>query len=353
MLWMLTCAICVAGAALADAEAVEPPAAEPARAQQAAAQAGRRLGRGINLGNALEAPREGDWGLVLEESHFEHIAKAGFHTVRVPIKWSAHAAPAAPFTIEESFFKRVDWVVEQARRRGLAAVLNVHHFDEIHADPDGQEPALAALWRQIALRYRNEPETVFFELLNEPNGKLTEERWNKMIPGLLSAVRESNPGRYVIVGPGNWNGVHGLEKLLLPEHDRRVIVTFHYYLPFEFTHQGAPWVRGSDRWKGKTWKGTDAEIAALTRDFDRAAAWARRNNRPLFLGEFGAYSAADLESRARWTAAVARAAESRGFSWAYWEFASGFGAFDKQQREWRKPLLDALLIGPAPGAANR
>jgi endoglucanase len=30
-------------------------------------------------------------------------------------------------------------------------------------------------------------------------------------------------------------------------------------------------------------------------------------------------------------------------SWdAYWEFCSGFGAYDPTGKEWRKPLLDAL-----------
>jgi endoglucanase len=39
--------------------------AGPARSADAAKtvyDVNRRLGRGVNLGNALEAPREGDWG---------------------------------------------------------------------------------------------------------------------------------------------------------------------------------------------------------------------------------------------------------------------------------------------------
>ena len=64
---------------------------------------------------------------------------------------------------------------------------------------------------------------------------------------------------------------------------------------------------------------------------------------PVFLGEFGAYRRADLSSRARWTNAVARAAESHAFSWAYWEFCSGFGVFDPQQGAWIGPLRKALL----------
>jgi endoglucanase len=308
-----------------------------------AAHYNRLLGRGINFGNALEAPREGAWGLTLEEDYFERIKKAGFRSVRVPICWSAHAAAEAPYEIDADFFKRIDWVVEQALSRDLVAVLNVHHFDDLCRDPDKHEARFVALWRQIAARYRDKPDRLFFELLNEPNGKLTDERWNAMIPKALEAVRATNPERTVIVGPGHWNNLNDLDKLALPEKDRRLIVTFHYYSPFEFTHQGAEWAKDSQKWKGTTWTGSANETEALAKDFAKAAAWAKKNERPLFLGEFGAYHVADMDSRARWTRAVAREAEKNGFSWAYWEFGAGFGAYDPSAKAWREPLLKALL----------
>jgi endoglucanase len=117
----------------------------------------------------------------------------------------------------------------------------------------------------------------------------------------------------------------------------------HCYDPFEFTHQGAPWAKGSDKWKGRMWTGSDAEQSALRKQFEKAAAWAKQHDRPVFLGEFGAYQVADMESRARWTRFVARQAEKLGFSWAYWEFCSGFGVYDPQIDAWRGPLKAALL----------
>jgi endoglucanase len=76
---------------------------------------------------------------------------------------------------------------------------------------------------------------------------------------------------------------------------------------------------------------------------EKAAAWAKAHARPLFLGEFGAYQAADMDSRARWTRFVTREAERLGFSWAYWEFCAGFGAYDPQADVWREALKAALL----------
>lgn len=304
--------------------------------------ANRALGRGINLGNALEAPAEGAWGLTLEASYFEAVRQAGFQHVRLPVRWSAHAAQAVPYTIEPKFLARVDWAVEQAVSRGLRVVLNVHHYEEIFAEPAAHQERFLALWRQLAEHYAGRPDTLVFELLNEPHDRLTDEVWNELYPRALRIVRAKHPDRPVIVGPGHWNAASALPRLKLPPGDRGIIVTFHYYEPFAFTHQGAEWVKDAPP-VGKRWTGTSGERAAVRRDLEAAAAWAKQENRPLYLGEFGAYSKADPDSRVRWTRAVREEAERHGMSWAYWEFGSGFGAFDRQAGAWREPLLRALV----------
>ena len=63
----------------------------------------------------------------------------------------------------------------------------------------------------------------------------------------------------------------------------------------------------------------------------------------MLMGEFGAYSKADITSRALWTDFVAREAERHGFAWAYWEFCSGFGVYDKNAKQWNEPILKALI----------
>ena len=67
-------------------------------------------------------------------------------------------------------------------------------------------------------------------------------------------MRKSNPVREVIVGPTTWNNVNDLDRLQLPESDRHLIVTVHYYNPFQFTHQGS---------SGRT---TSAELAGHALD---------------------------------------------------------------------------------------
>ncbi len=310
----------------------------------------RRLGRGVNLGNALEAPKEGQWGVVLEERHFELIKSAGFDSVRLPIRWSAHAAENPPYAIDPNFIARVDWAVSCAAKNNLAIVVNMHHYEQLAADPAACARRFSALWSQIAEHFKNAPETVLFELLNEPCDKLDAACWNNLSQKALDAIRQSNPDRIVIIGPVQWNQIQKLSELDLPENDRRLIVTIHYYQPFHFTHQGASWVgQQSEKWLGTTWEGTAEQKMQIEADFDIALAWGKEHNRPIYLGEFGAYEKADMQSRARWAAFVRMQAQKRDFSWAWWEFCAGFGLYDRSEGQWNQPLIKALLPTPAYG----
>jgi endoglucanase len=302
-----------------------------------------RIGRGVNFGDALEAPAEGEWGVVLREEYFQLAADAGFDSIRLPVRWNTHALETSPYTIYPSFYKRVDWAVENALSRGLIVILDFHHFTDYMDCASCERSRLLMIWEQIADHYRDFPPELIFELLNEPTNAVPATEWNAALVSALGAVRASNPERTVVVGPVNWNALGLLNTLELPGDDRNLIATFHYYNPFEFTHQGAGWADGSDAWLGTTWSGNTAEQQAVRGEFQTAAEWGRKNDRPIFLGEFGAYERAEMPSRALWTAFVAREAEALSFSWAYWEFCSGFGVYDPAANQWRAPLLRALL----------
>jgi endoglucanase len=307
--------------------------------------ANKALGRGVNFGNALEAPRGQNWGVTIQDEYFAVIKQAGFDHVRLPVKWSSYAATSAPYTIETEFFARIDHLLDVAEKHQLRVVLNIHHFDELDKEPEKHVDHFIALWKQIASRYAKRPDTLYFELHNEPHDKLDDKKWNTILVKGLAAVRESNPTRPVIIGPAFWNGIWALPKLTLPE-DKNLIVTVHNYNPFEFTHQGATWTDPKVRnIKDRKWEGTDKELAALRKELDQAAAYGKKHHKPIYLGEFGAFGSAPLESRVKWTTAMAREAEARGMSWAYWEFGAGFGIYDVKKNQWRKPLLKALVPG--------
>ena len=301
----------------------------------------RALGPGVNLGNALDAPNEGAWGITLRDEDFTSIAQAGFKHVRIPVRWSAHALAEAPYTIDAKFAARVKWAIDSALAAGLRAIVNVHHYEEMAKEPDQHVQRLVGLWKQIAEAYKAYPDTLYFELLNEANGALTGEKNNPLIKDLLAQVRPSNPDRAVIVGSVEWNSYRGLPVLELPD-DPNLIVTIHYYDPFNFTHQGAPWVNKQND-LGVEWPGRVGTRDHVADDFNTAVEWANEHQRPLYLGEFGAFNKAEMSARVRWTASVVQEARKRGISYAYWEHRSGFGLYDLGTETWRKPLLDAVL----------
>lgn len=317
---------------------------------RAACETARALGRGINLGNMLEAPREGDWG-VRAEPALVALAARHFRTVRVPVRWSNHAAPGADATIDEAFARRVDTVVDALLARGAWVIVNLHHYSqatggalhprEFAVDPAVVDERLVNLWRQVARRYQGRPPRLLFELFNEPNGRLEGEAWNRLAARALAAVRETNPRRVVLVGPGEWNHPRALPALRLPR-DANLIASIHSYDPFDFTHQGVPW-RPQVLPTGQACC-SEAQRAQVARALDDAVRWSRAQGVPLHLGEFGAYRAGDLASRAAYARLVRDEAERRGIGWAWWELASDFsGVWDPAAGRWVEPLRRALL----------
>lgn len=299
--------------------------------------------RGVNMGNMLEAPNEGEWGLYVKEEYFEAVKEAGFDFIRLPVRWNTHAEAEWPYTIDPAFFARIDEVVNWALQRDLTIIVDFHHYEEIMLDPWSHKDRFLGISKQVAEHYKDYPSNVLFELLNEPNSQLDASLWNEYSSEALTIVRESNPTRDVVIGPVNWNAYDWVSTLDVPD-DAHLIVTFHYYLPFQFTHQGAEWIGDeSNAWLGTTWDGTDEQKAEITRHFDSVGEWAKRNNVRILVGEFGAYSRAPQDFRVRWTEFVAREAERHGFAWSYWEFAAGFGVYDPNANVWRDDLLKALI----------
>jgi endoglucanase len=328
--------------------AAQAPPQSPARVEASAQPAksgpawrtAQRLRRGVNIigyDPLWSDPAKARF----KARHFRIIRQGGFDFVRVVLQAFKHMD--ADNRLDPKWLATLDWVVKEATAAGLGVILDQHDFNPCSEAPDACEPKLFAFWTQIGERYRGAPDTVLFELLNEPHAPLDAPRWNAMLAKLIPVVRATNPNRTLVIGPTRWNNLEELPTLDLPKEDRNILVTFHSYAPFRFTHQGAPWTPEMVGVKNVPF--TAADEARIKADYDTVGAWSKLHDRPVLMGEFGAYdkSGTPMEARARYTAAVRREAEAHGFPWAYWQFDSDFILYDIDRDRWVEPIRKALV----------
>lgn len=331
--------------------------------------------RGVNLGNYLEAPRGADWGQRYTAKDFERIRDEGFDHVRIPARWSDHTGPAPDFELDAGFASKVDHLVDRALDHDLAVIVNLHHFDEFTGDPDGRTPKFHRIWEQIAARYADRPETVAFELLNEPRDEATTGVMNRVYSDVIPHIRKTNPTRPLFVGPGNYNNIAELKNLRLPAEDDRLIVTVHSYEPFLFTHQGASWtgdmtatigikfpgppdqpLSPAPASKSESWVPGWIErynAVAIAQNpsgpiafeglLRQAAEWSKEHGRPVHVGEFGAYERADRKSRVNYYRAMRGAIEELGMGWAVWDWKAGFKYWDSEHDRPVEGMREALF----------
>lgn len=294
----------------------------------------------INMGGGLEAPKEGEWGYTFESQDFYTIKQRGFDSVRIPIKWSAHVSNDESAIIDSQFLNRVDQIINWGLSARLNLIINVHHYDELYENPDVHEKRLINIWRQLAEHYKNAPPNLIFEIINEPKDNFSGARVNRTQEIALANIRASNPTRTVILAGDKWGGIDGMDNLRLP-NDPYVVGTVHYYGPFEFTHQGAEWMGSDAPPLGRKWRQT-GDIEQLNKDITRIYKWREKLGAPVLMGEFGTDIAVPMAARAEWAADVSAGFRAAQIPTCYYSFAAGFGAYDKENRRWHMPIIEAL-----------
>jgi endoglucanase len=299
-----------------------------------------RLGRGVNIIGYDPLWKDSSKGR-MKDKHYRLIREAGFQNVRIVISPFKFSMNDSTYTINPDFFRTLDWAIRESLKNKLMVIVDFHEHSAMGKDPQGNKRKFLAMWKQIASHCSDYPNEVLFEICNEPN--MPAATWNALYKEAYTLIRESNPGRTLIVGTIYGNQMKYLDDLFLPEEDRNIIVAVHYYSPIQFTHQGAPWSVKNKDMSGIEWMGNEEEKKAVLADFDAAQKWSETHKRPLTLGEFGAYEKAGFDSRIRWTRYIARQAEARKWSWSYWQFDSDFIVYDLDKDEWVTEIRKALI----------
>ena len=381
---------------------------------------GLRLRRGMNLWpwfsltREFPAPRtDYDWPpfqgdrAIPVHGDLAALRSAGIDFVRLPVD----PGPLLAFSgaQRERLFADIVGAIELCNDEALTVVVNLHpngathHYNPGNLVGDVTAPLFTrylGLVRDLAARLaRLDPARVAFEPLNEPPQSCGAADWTVMQSELLRTARIA-ASSLTLVATGACGGmIAGLETLDPARvGDPNVIYTFHFYEPYVFSHQGAPWMSGESIYrylnavpwpasagtKQKTLAAVTARMAAdgatpaaekrevaktidrvldeyfnadpdkrfIGRYFARVTAWADRHRvarERILLGEFGAlrsddrYVAAGAADRARYIRDVREVCETAGMPWAFWNMFDGMGlTIDDWSRTFDPAIVAAL-----------
>lgn len=292
--------------------------------------------KGINLGNTLEPPDEGGWNNPpAREGYFDLYKEAGFDVVRIPVRWDGHTSYDAPYRVDPDWMDRVEEVVDWGLERDLFIVVNAHHEDwikENYSNPAYRD-RFDSIWSQIAVRFRDKPEKLLFEIINEPYG-LTKAQNDELHQRVLSIIRKSNPARNVIIQGHNWGGSDELIEMSVPEDDY-LIGSFHSYDPWPF---------------GLTGEGPFGytELVALRNKFQAVQEWSFSTGIPVFLGEFGCHRDADYNLRMKHYRTYVEFSREFGFTPCAWDDGGNFRIMERASSSWNE--IKDILIRTTAGA---
>lgn len=295
-----------------------------------------KMGKGINLGNTLEAPNEGDWSAPAEEYYFHDFVDAGFTCVRIPVRWTNHMLDSIPYTVDSAWMDRLEEVIDWALDTGLVVIINSHHDDEWLYDAFPKNiDRFESLWEQISVRFADKSENLIFEIINEPYFNLTRAEVDTLHRRIFPIIRESNPTRIVIfTGGGNdtnprMTNYRVFYHFNIPD-DPYVMAYFHYYVPYEYCQLGQG-----------TW-GTTAEYQQLIHDFTVAKEWSDTSHVPILLGEFGVIRKAHRPSMVKWYEHLTKTADEFGFAQATWCNGDkrSYATYFRNHAYWDQELLN-------------
>ena len=311
------------------------------------------LGKGINLGNVLEAPTEGAWAPPAQEAYFDQYKQKQFSTIRIPVRWDQHTMTTAPYTINATWLARVQEIVGWSLQRNFNTIINAHHDDWMDNSTNFNQmlPRYLAIWDQVTKAFSNAPTEcgtatgcLIFEAINEPVS-LTVDQLNTLQQDWYNLIRAA-PGhknRWLFMGGLQWMSPYWLinnpTSLIIPglaSGDPRIGIEVHSYDPFKFT---------SPPISINSWGSSTDRTTALSM-FQDVTQWSQQyaKNIPILLGEFAcSVEQSNTTARLAWWNAYANFAEQVNLvGFCMWDDDGEYETFHRQQLTWEEDVLQAI-----------
>jgi len=212
------------------------------------------LGVGLNVCRAGEAQEPLPWPKEMRGVNIilGHITEADL--AHLASDWKANSvrlmadnvgnflANEPPYATNTERLKSLEEVVGWCRKHGLTCVINLEQPQPgRNANWFWQTPAaqqkFVELWQTIAGTYAGSGPGVAYDLMNEPHGDGAGKVWPRLVPRLTSAIRKVDAVHPIVVEPPPWGNAEGFVDLKPLNADANTVYSFHFYEPFDFTHQ--------------------------------------------------------------------------------------------------------------------
>jgi endoglucanase len=320
---------------------------------------------GWNLGNTMDAsPNETSWGNpVTTQAMIDAVKAMGFKTVRVPVSWTGHFGGGPNYTIDAAWLNRVDTIVNYVLRDSMYVILNSHHdsssFPLLAPDSAASRARIAALWTQIANRFRDYSDYLIFETLNEPRGPVNMwDGGNAQQRGILNAYHFAAVNAIRATGGNNARRfimccTHSacpltvaINGLVIPNNDTNVLVSIHTYYPFLFCFPRR------DGGTVSVW-GSSADSEEVRSELDRELFDVTAKGSVAVIGEWGSVNKNNLSSRVAHACYYAQQARQRGMLPVWWDNGAtdslGFGILNRRSNpvSWYFPTIAQALCNCA------
>lgn len=348
------------------------------------------MGAGWNLGNQLEAsiggnPYETAWGNpTINKNLIDAVKKAGFQSIRIPVSYLNKIGNGPDYTIDSAWLARVKEVVDMCMDNGLYAIINMHGdgyytVDQswlLCADSD-QETIKAkykACWQQIATYFKDYDEHLIFESMNEEfdntygsdpdaTAYANINAYNQIFVDTVRQTGGNNDKRWLLL-PG-WNTnvnytaddygfVIPTDHYLsqdVPEGEKRIMISVHYYDPWEFCGQedGKVTQWGSSAVKNMATWGDEQYMIG---QFKKLNTKFVSQGYPVVIGEYGAIDkstddSANKKCRVEFYRKVVKYAREYGCIPVAWDNGVngqyGFGLFNRYDYTVTQPEIVAAI----------
>ena len=328
-----------------------------------------QIHRGTNLSHWLSQNNE-DRGEArkqhIQEDDFARLDSLGFDFVRIPI---------------DEAWDLLTFALDQCGKHHLRAIVDLHiirshYFNAVNEGgsdantlftSEKAQQDLINMWYQLSDVLKGySVDSVAYEFMNEPVAE-DHEQWNQLIAKVHKALREREPQRTLVIGSNMWQSYETIKYLKVPENDKNIILSFHYYNPMILTHYGAWWTplgkyKGKVNYPGVLVSKEDFEAAPdsikkdlepfttqewnidkIRADFKDAIEAANKYGLQLFCGEWGVYEPVDRELAYKWTKDMLTVFNENNIAWTTWCYDADFGFWDQKKHEFKdKGLVDLL-----------